>query len=189
MTASHDNCYTSAGMKKITISEIASEVYSFRGFDHVGCHGCGCDDACCVYGADFDKESYQLVIKNRDLVEGRTGTKVEDCFTGEWSGDREFLGGDNTASRVGSSGYCMFHVPAGKGCVLFNLVMERGLPRRMIPSICRLYPLTWSDGELMIAEDLYPRCNCTYRNRTTSNLLETQKHEMEDIFDIKTGSP
>ncbi len=121
----------------------------------------------------------------RNAIEKELEVSVEDCFTGEWSGDKEFLGGDSTESEVGSSGYCMFHVAKGKGCVLYRLVTEKRLPRRLIPSICRLYPLTWAGGELLIAEDSYPSGNCLQDNRPNKNRLETQRHEIEDIFDIQ----
>jgi hypothetical protein len=68
---------------------------------------------------------------------------------------------------------------------LYKLVNEKGLPRRLIPTICRLYPLTWGNQELFIAEDLYSKCNCTHKNCSSKNILETQKEEVEDIFDIE----
>ncbi len=172
-------------MDKIRITEIGGEVHKIKGFDHVGCHGSSCDDACCVHGADFDSESYELVMRFGNAIEEELEVSVADCFTGEWSGEKEFLGGDSTESEVGSSGYCVFHAVKGKGCVLYKLVTEKGLPRRLIPSICRLYPLTWAGGELLIAEDTYPRCNCLHGKGTEKNLFETQRHEIEDIFDIQ----
>ncbi len=170
-------------MKKIKIESIDPAVFSFRGFDHIGCHKSCCDDDCCVHGADFDKESYELVHKYKDVIEPMIGVKVEDCFTHSWEEDEDFLGGDATESVV-RNGFCAFHNPKGKGCVLYDLIENKGLPRRLVPSICRLYPLTWGGGELLLADDFYPKCNCLHKNSSNKNLIETEWEEIECIFEL-----
>jgi len=170
-------------MKKIEITKIAKKVLSFRGLGHKGCYGADCDDECCKYGADIDKESYDLIFKNRKSVEKAIEAKLEDCFKDAWYDEEDFLGGNGTETKVGKSGFCMFHNPKGKGCVLYELVNVNKLPRRIIPSICRLYPLTWRGGELTVAGDIYDSCDCKLSQK---NILETQKKEIEDIFEIRS---
>jgi hypothetical protein len=175
-------------MKKIRITKITGAVYTMRGFDEKGCYDHPCEDACCLDGCEVDKEAYDLIFEYRELVERRTGVKLENCFKKAWRHDDEFLGGNSIDTRIGRNGYCTFHNPGGKGCVLYDLVEEKNLPRRIIPSICRLYPLTWGCGTLCISDYLEPTCNCLARsNRTSKTLLETQKGEIEDIFKIDDG--
>ena len=78
----------------------------------------------------------------------------------------------------------MFHLPKGKGCALYKLVHERQLPKRLVPSICRLYPLTWGGEELTLSDDFYPKCNCTHKNCGSRNILESQLEEVKDIFEF-----
>ena len=169
-------------MKKIHITGIDKAVYSFRGIDKTGCFYTECNDECCKFGADVDKTSYDLILKNRKIIEREIGHKIESCFKKRWMNDEHFLGGNAIETRVGRNGFCMFHAASGKGCALYKLVHEKDLPRRLIPSICRLYPLTWADGRLTIADDIYPTCNCTKRDGFKDSILTTQKKEIEDIF-------
>lgn len=181
---------------KIKISKISERCYSQKGFDNRGCYGCNCDDSCCKFGADFDKESYDLVIKNKEIIEPLIECKIEKCFDSEFSNDKEYLGENSIISLKGKNGYCVFHNKNKKGCVLYELVITKGISKRMIPSICRLFPLSWENGTIVVYDELeekepYPLttipldCNCLELNNTTSNnLVITQKKEMDDIFDM-----
>ena len=172
-------------MKKIRIIGIDKEVHSFRGIDKTGCFHTECDDACCRHGADVDKESYDLIFMHREIIEKEIGYRIERCFKKRWLNDEHYLGGNAIETRVGDSGFCMFHVTTGKGCTLYKLVHERDLPRRIIPSICRLYPLTWAEGRLTVTDDLYSTCNCMKPDAFKKSILATQKREIEDIFHIE----
>jgi hypothetical protein len=176
-------------MKKIPVDSIDEKVHGFRGIDKEGCFRTQCDDECCKYGADVDKESYDLIVENRDLIEKEIGVKIEACFKKKWLNDEYYLGGNARQTRVGENGFCMMHMPKGKGCALYKLVHEKNLPRRMIPSICRLYPLTWMEEKLYISDDIHPTCNCMKKDGFSENILMTQKKEVEDIFDLKIQSP
>jgi hypothetical protein len=172
-------------VKKIPITAIDKAVHSFRGIDEEGCFRTECDDECCKYGADVDKETYELIVEHKRIIETEIGINIERCFKKGWLNDEPYLGGNAIQTRVGPHGFCTFHMPSGKGCVLYRLVNERGLPRRLIPSICRLYPLTWAEGKLCIADDLYPTCNCMKKDGFGQNILATQIKEVEDIFHFK----
>ncbi len=175
---------------KIKISKISKQSFIQKGFDERGCFGCKCNDSCCKYGSDFDKESYDLVISNKNLIEPLINKKIEDCFEKKWSNDNEFLGNNSTSSIKGNHGFCVFHNTEGKGCILYNLVNVKKINKRIIPSICRLFPLNWHKGELIVyneqKKEVIPNdCNCVdLQNTTSKNILETQKKEINDIFDI-----
>jgi hypothetical protein len=174
-------------MKKIIITRIADELYSLKGFNELGCIGSTCADICCEYGADVDKESYELIREHREKIERISRVRFDGFFEQEWSGDSDFLGGDSIRSRVGASGTCVFRLPEQKGCVLFKLAAEEHLPRRIIPSICRLFPITWNNGtmEYYEKENIPSICNCLEPGNTTARtVFETQAEAIEDIFEI-----
>jgi hypothetical protein len=174
-------------MNKIRITEISAEVYAHKGFDEQGCMGSPCRDICCEYGADVDKEAYDLIWEHREEIERISNARFEEFFEPDWSGDRDFLGGNSIRSKVGSAGCCIFRLPEQKGCILFKLAAEERLPRRIIPSICRLFPLTWNNEALEYyeKENIPVTCNCLeLRNRTERTVFETQQEAIEDIFEI-----
>ena len=176
-------------MNKIKISRISRDVYSQKGFDEHGCIGCQCKDMCCREGADVDKEAYDLILKHKDRIERISNIKFEDFFEHTWSGDTDFLGGNSIRSKVGTSGYCVFRIQDNKGCVLFKLVMEDGVSRRIIPSICRLFPVTWDNETLAYYERKHipSTCNCLELSNTTErSIFETQQEAIEDILDIRS---
>lgn len=176
---------------KIKISRISKKCYEQKGFDEKGCYGCKCKDSCCRFGADFDQEAYDLVLANRQVIEKNIGQKIETCFETRPSGDPEYLGKNSIRSKKNESGFCVFHAKSGKGCILYKLVLSGEIAnRRIIPSICRLFPLTWNNGVLQVYDEqenstIPADCNCLEKsNNTTKNILETQKHELDDIFEL-----
>ena len=179
-------------MKKIKITRIDDAVYAHRGFDESGCIKSQCTDMCCAYGTDVDREAYELIKQHKEQIELLSAVAFEDFFENTWSGDRDFLGGDSIRSRIGKEGCCIFRFPEQKGCILFKLAMEDGLPRRIIPSICRLFPLTWNNGTLEYyeREHVPEACNCLEaQNREGRSIFETQRESIEDIFEIRLDLP
>jgi hypothetical protein len=175
-------------MKKIKITKIADAVYAQKGFDEHGCIRCRCTDLCCENGADVDKEAYDLIKIYKERIERLSNLKFVDFFENAWSGDGDFLGGNSIRSKVGKAGFCIFRFPEQKGCILFKLALEDGLPRRIIPSICRLFPLTWNNEtlEYYAREHVPGICNCLEAPSSNGrSIFETQKEAIEDIFEIR----
>jgi len=169
-------------MDKIVIKKIKKECFQHKGFDNRGCMGTNCGDSCCRWGADFDEESMQLVYKNRLIIEKLIKRKLDLCFLKRKLGDSEFLGGNALRSRI-RNGFCVFHNQSGKGCVLFALAYNGQIPQRAIPSICRLYPLTWNFGHLEVYKPIEKGCNTIIKsNKTGKSIMRTQKQAVEDIF-------
>jgi hypothetical protein len=174
-------------MNKIIIKKISKEVCEQNGFDNRGCYGTPCNDSCCIGGCDVDKESYDLIMENRKDIEQELGIKSKKFFKGKWSNDKDYLGENSIESQERTDGQCVFHLAEGKGCVLYKLVNEKKINRRMIPTICRVYPLNWDNGLLYIDGDMEKTCNCTC-NQSKEKILKTQEKELDDVFDINTSS-
>jgi len=178
-------------MDKLNIKKISKSLYKFRGFDERGCYGSKCQCQCCQYGADVDKEAYDLIKKNRKIIEKRLNKKLEDCFHKTWYKDDEYLGGSHTRTKMGNTGYCIFHMSniegkGVKGCLLYFLASKKKISKRIVPTICRLYPISWGNETLYLTDDFEKECNCLCnKNNSKENILETQKKDIEDIFDIK----
>jgi len=182
-------------MNKIKISKISPEVFKIRGFEESlskkGCfsYPCGKDkkgDACCGMTVLVDKMTYSLILKNRKKIERKIKTRIED-FVDRWSKNPEFLGGASIETRIRKENRkCMFHLIKGRGCELVKLVLNYNLPRRMIPSCCRVYPLDWNRGKLFVHKIIPKNCYFLKMKRNgQKSLFETMKKEIRDIFEIK----
>lgn len=171
-------------MEKIEIVGVAENIFTHRGFSEKGCYASVCADNCCRRGCDVDKETYELIMLHRDEIEKIRGLSIEQCFEKQWSGQADFLGRDSISSTV-VGGTCAFHISSGKGCALWQMVFKYNCSRRIIPSTCRLYPLTWDKGLLRLVDDIEKECDCLNPcNCAALNLWETQKEAIEDIFII-----
>jgi len=171
-------------MGKIDIVIVSDAVFSHKGFDERGCYGSQCNDACCRMGADVDRESYDLIMQHREAIQQRLGRNLDACFEKEWSGQPDFLGNDSIATII-LNGFCALHLSGGRGCVLFQFVTEAHLPKRMVPSTCRLYPVTWNNGTVELFKGIENTCNCLDPgNGATRKLWDTQKEAIEDIFSV-----
>lgn len=169
-------------MDKIDIWKVAEDVWQHKGFDRRGCFGSPCSDSCCRRGADVDRETYGLILQHRGAIEARLGRKIDDCFEKDWMGQDDFLGRDCIATTV-IDGTCALHRRGAKGCALFQVLIETRAPARLVPSTCRLYPLTWNNGVIELFKGIEPTCNCLDpANGGACNLMETQRAAIEDIF-------
>ena len=179
-------------MEKIKIKNISILCASHKGFDDRGCIGCNCDDSCCKFGADFDEEAYQFVIQHKDKIEKLIGVKIEDCFEKEIHKYSDYLGGQMRRSKM-KGRYCVFHKLNKKGCTLYQLVHEEKISPRILPTICKTFPLSWENDKILLyneqADSVIPiDCNCLeIANTSTKSILETQKDIIDDVFEIENN--
>ncbi|CAG0971013.1 hypothetical protein MTYP_01233 [Methylophilaceae bacterium] len=182
---------TAKAMKNVTripIKTVDLKIASHKGLFDEGCYGSQCQDECCGWGCDIDYATIKLILKNRDKVEALTGAKVEDCFKTPLKVDDDYVGGAYRETAVRKSDkLCCFHLKGSKGCSLFYLWIKEKLPKRIVPTICRTYPVTWHRGKLFA--DLPLKKNCKAKEKTpkgvkVASLFETQKKELKALFDI-----
>jgi len=179
---------TPGGIKKIPLCNVHEDVHCMNGFSKDGCINSDCQDLCCTDGAQFDRRAHELVVKHWDRIKSLIIKETpEECFEGKWLNDHEYVGGNAVDSKVDpTTGYCIFHLPSGKGCSLFRLVFSEGASKELIPSICRLFPVTWNNGNLIVTHksDIPHACECLTSKKKRPSLFETQKHAIEEIFEL-----
>jgi hypothetical protein len=175
-------------IKKIKIGHVDPDIKTQKGLFGDGCMDANCYDICCEYGCDVDLASLRLIYKYRHMIEPLIRAKVEDCFATELKVDEDYIGGSYRESAVRESDErCAFHLVGRKGCALFYLWGKEGLPKRIVPTICRTYPITWHRGRLFVDRPLRKACKClekTPNGMKVPSLYETQKREISALFDI-----
>ncbi len=177
-------------MKKIRIKHIDPKLKSQRGLFDDGCMGASdCNDECCEWGCDVDLVTLKLIEKHRDGIEPLIGAKIEECFSTGLKKDGDYIGGAYRETAVRKSDkICAFHLIGKRGCSLFSLWAEKKAPKRIIPTICRIYPVTWHRGKLYIDTPLRKSCKCkeaTPKGANAPSLLDTQKKEIRALFEIE----
>jgi hypothetical protein len=172
-------------MNKIKINTICKECLSQKGFDSRGCYATDCNDACCRYGCDVDKASYDLLKENKKLIKNTIGGSFSKLFSGKQANDEEYPGGSFIRSKKAKeTGYCIFHKVKSTGCNLYELVSNNKLPIQAIPLICRLYPLEWGDGELTLDHLEKNTCDIFRQdNDSKRTIMETQKDALDEYFE------
>lgn len=170
-------------MEKIQITKVSDKIFNKKIREN-GCYSSLCVDACCRKGCDVDKISYDYILLYKNDIENILGIPIEACFEENWSNQLDFLGGNSISSTV-RNGRCPFHVSFGKGCLLWQMVIMDKCPVRMIPSTCRLYPITWDKGEMRLVAEVEK--TCVYLDsprREGLSLWETQQEAIQDIFHL-----
>jgi len=175
-------------MKKIKITEVDPRTRTQKGLFGTGCYGSDCQDVCCEYGCDIDLATIKLIEKHRDLIEPLVKARIEDCFKTPLKKDDDYIGGAyrETATREEDK-TCAFKLRGQRGCSLFYLWATKKAPKRIVPTICRVYPITWHRGRLFVDTPLWKPCKCkelTPRGMKVPSLFETQKKEIMALFDI-----
>lgn len=176
-------------MKKIKITEIDPRTKTQKGLFGEGCYGSSCQDECCEYGCDVDLTTLKLIYKHKDQIEPLIKAKVEDCFATELKQDDDYIGGAYRETAVRKADKtCKFRLIDQRGCSLFYLWAKKGLPKKIVPTICRVYPITWHRGRLFVDTPLRTGCKCkelTQKGAVIPSLFETQKKEIMALFDIQ----
>jgi hypothetical protein len=176
-------------VKKIKISYVDPDIKTQRGLFGDGCMDANCYDICCENGCDVDLASLRLIYRYRHMIEPLIKAKLEDCFATVLKADNDYIGGAYCETAVMErDGRCAFHLVDRKGCSLFYLWWKEGLPKKIVPTICRAYPITWHRGRLFVDRPLRRACKCLEKNTggmKLPSLYETQKREIRALFDIQ----
>jgi len=138
-------------------------------------------DACCQYGCDVD-------LRERDAIEARAGDirallRPEAQHT-RWFDPEEEVDPDYPSGRVVRTevfgGGCIFLAHDQRGCAIHRASIEQGWDMRGVkPAICRLFPLSYEDDAIVIADE-YPEYSCAHVDGPT--LYRITRAALADVF-------
>ena len=138
-------------------------------------------DACCQYGGDVDLFERDEILRRAPQVAPLLPAELRDPsgWFDESSPENypDFPSGHAVRTAVAPSKYgtgCLFlrHADDARGCVLHRAAIEHDIPLRGFkPMICQLFPITFDDSTLCLADDFlwydcgnYPGGPSVYRS-------------------------
>ncbi len=136
-----------------TIDTVDAAIFGRRYFAR--CMACGfCADSCCAHGVDVDGHVELALLADAAAIEQHTGVAVGDWFRGPAIADEDAPGGTlrRTATR---DGYCVFHAPGARGCMLHSYAIAAGRDyHELKPLVSTLFPVTFGGGALVVSDEL-----------------------------------
>lgn len=119
------------------------------------CMSCGfCADACCAHGVDVDGAVEERLLAEAPAIEAHTGVPSSEWFRGPAQPDVEAPGGTLRRTAV-RRGYCVFHRPNGRGCMLHSYAVATGRDYHLLkPMVSTLFPVTFAEGALVVSDEL-----------------------------------
>ncbi|MBA3394306.1 MAG: hypothetical protein H0T89_16795 [Deltaproteobacteria bacterium] len=139
-------------------------------------------DACCQYGCDVDLLEREAILAKADDIRALLRPEVKDVpwFEDEVEEDADYPSGKVVRTAVHEGG-CLFLAHDLRGCSIHRASLERGWDFRGIkPAICRLFPLSYEEDMIVIADE-YPEYSCAHVDGPT--LYRITRDALADIFD------
>ena len=136
-----------------TISAVERGIFERRYF--ATCMACGfCADSCCAYGVDVDGPVEAAMLAEAEAIERHTGVPVGEWFRGPAVADEDAPGGTLRRTAV-RGGYCVFHTPSGRGCMLHSYAIATERDYHLLkPMVSTLFPVTFGNGSLLVSDEL-----------------------------------
>lgn len=144
--------YTATGGAP-TITAVDRGIFERRYFAR--CMDCGfCADSCCAHGVDVDGRVEAALLAEAPAIERHTGVAASDWFRAPAVPDEDAPGGTLRRTAV-RDGYCVFHTPGGRGCMLHSYAIATGRDYHALkPMVSTLFPVTFGAGALVVSDEL-----------------------------------
>ena len=139
-------------------------------------------DACCQYGADTDLFEREKILARADELKKilKPDAAAAPWFTTDQEDMPDFPSGKAVRTALFNGG-CVFLQHDGRGCAIHRASIENGWDfHGTKPHICRLFPVTYDDDSIVIAED-YIDYSCAFDDSAPS-LYRVQRSSLEAIF-------
>jgi Fe-S-cluster containining protein len=121
-------------------------------------------DACCQYGCDVDLFERDAILARAAQIRPVLRAEVRELpwfDESEPEHDPDVPSGTVVRTSVFEN-RCMFLAHDRRGCAIHRASLEQGWDLRDVkPSICRLFPLSYGDGMILVSDD-YPDYSCAY---------------------------
>ncbi len=120
-------------------------------------------DACCQYGCDVDLKERDAILQRAEQIAPllRDEVKTRPWFETEIEYDKDYPSGAVVRTEVVDEG-CLFLQHDRRGCAIHRASVEQGWDFRGVkPAICRLFPLSYEDDAIVIADE-YAEYSCAH---------------------------
>jgi hypothetical protein len=146
-------------------------------------------DACCQHGADVTvPEKHAILRRAREVA---SVLKPERRSPSGWFDEREpeedleapfgfVVRTANSDPSSDQSGCVFLEHTEGRGCGLHLAAQKHGFdPAEIKPAVCRLYPLSYSEGRLTLSAD-FTRYSCA--NTGDSEVYARMRSTLDEMF-------
>ena len=120
-------------------------------------------DACCQYGCDVDLRERDAILARAEAIEPLLRAEVagKPWFETDEEVDPDYPSGRVVRTEVWNDG-CLFLAHDRRGCAIHRASIEQGWDFRGVkPAICRLFPLSYEEDMIVIADE-YPEYSCAH---------------------------
>ena len=141
------------------------------------------NDICCQYGVDTDLLERDAIHANADKIRPllTAAAQVTPWFGDEIFDDKDYPSGHVVRTSVFNGG-CVFLSHDGRGCAIHRASLEQGWDMNGIkPSICRLYPLSYEEDTIVIADE-YPEYTCAHVGDDGISVYRAARPALLDAF-------
>jgi hypothetical protein len=113
-----------------------------------------CADSCCAHGVDVDGRVEAALLAESVAIERHIGVAASEWFGAPAIADDDAPGGTLRRTAI-RDGYCVFHAPGGRGCMLHSYAIASGRDYHTLkPMVSTLFPVTFGDGALVVSDEL-----------------------------------
>jgi Fe-S-cluster containining protein len=138
-------------------------------------------DACCQYGCDVDLFEHAAILARSENIRPlmREEVKHVEWFDNEIEEDPDYPSGKVMRTAVHND-RCLFLAHDQRGCAIHRASLEQGWDFRGVkPAICRLFPLSYEEDTICIADE-YPEYSCAHVEGPT--LYRISRDTLGDVF-------
>lgn len=138
-------------------------------------------DACCQYGCDVDLAEREAILVKADDIRPLLRAEVagRPWFETEIEYDKDYPSGAIVRTELVDD-RCLFLAHDRRGCAIHRAAIEKGWDFRGVkPAICRLFPLSYEDDAIVIADE-YEEYSCAHVEGPT--LYRISRDTIADVF-------
>jgi len=138
-------------------------------------------DACCQYGCDVDLAERDAILAKADQIRPLLKPAVQnrEWFESEVEHDADYPSGAVVRTQTVDDG-CLFLQHDLRGCAIHRASIEQGWDFRGVkPAICRLFPLSYEEDSIVIADE-YKDYSCVFVEGPT--LYRITRDTLADVF-------
>lgn len=140
-------------------------------------------DACCQYGCDVDLHERDAILARAQAIKPVLAAEVRELpwfDESEPEHDPDVPSGTVVRTAVHGGG-CLFLSHDKRGCAIHRASIEQGWDFRGVkPSICRLFPLSYGEGVILVSDD-YVDYSCAYQDDSPT-LYQVARDALADLF-------